>query len=84
MRVKLFGAFRQGMGDVVDVEIREGAGLGELRTELARKLLSLNSDFAAERLLADSVFADDERILGSDVYFDQAGSLAVLPPVCGG
>jgi molybdopterin converting factor subunit 1 len=79
IRVKLFAAMRDLAGDdFADVEVPEGATVGDLRRELG-KLLPL-----ARTLLARSVIAVNHEAAENDRPIQPNDEVAAIPPVSGG
>ena len=78
-RVELYGRLRDaGLGDAVELDLPRGARASEVLALLAGRL--------GERagLLAGAVVATDSEVLASGGAVPDGGTLAVLPPVCGG
>lgn len=85
VRVRLFGAFRKyGDGAEIRVRVPELSGPAELKDALGVRLRELHPGFSEDRLLADSVIADDARVLDAGSRLTEGTAVAVLPPVCGG
>lgn len=76
--VRLFGAFRK-YGETLSFSIPAGSAVPEIR----KKLSGLMDD-ADKKLIADSVFANDDVIITDDEVMLSDAHLAILPPVCGG
>jgi molybdopterin converting factor small subunit len=91
VHVKLFGVLRSYAPELT-FELPRGTAVSALRGRIAEalrgRLRELGSEAPlAQSVLAQSVLADEHRILGdADVVDGPRGtvSLAVLPPVCGG
>ena len=78
-RVKLFAAMRDLAGDeTADVDLPDGATVGDLRRELG-KLLPL-----ARSLLIKSGVAVNQDIAENDRPLQASDEVAVIPPVSGG
>lgn len=79
IRVKLFAAMRDLTGDeVVEVEVPDGATVGDLRREMG-KLLPL-----ARTLLNRSGVAVNHDLVENDRALSASDEVAVIPPVSGG
>ena len=79
IRVKLFAAMRDLTGDdVAEVELPEGATVGDLRREMG-KLLPL-----ARTLLNRSGVAVNHDLAENDRAIQAGDEVAVIPPVSGG
>ena len=79
MHVKLFAAMRDLAGDdSVEVELPDGATVGDLRREVG-KLLPL-----ARSLLNKSGVAVNQDVAENDRPLQAADEVAVIPPVSGG
>ena len=79
IRVKLFAAMRDLTGDdVAEVELPDGATVGDLRREMG-KLLPL-----ARSLLNRSGVAVNHDLAENDRVLQATDELAVIPPVSGG
>ena len=78
--VRLFGAFRQYSKEAeLPVTVPPDASVTELRSAFARCFADNDNALA---LLAASVFATDDQVLGE--ADPVPGRLSILPPVCGG
>lgn len=79
VHVKLFAAAKELAGcDTAEIELVEGAAVGDLRRQMAAKMPDL-ADLLGHALFAiDSEYADDETkiLAGADI--------ACIPPVSGG
>ena len=79
VRVRLFAAHREAAGrPTVEVEVPEGACVGDLRRRLAAQLPSVALDGFPALVAVNGEFADDSRIV------KRGDSLAIFPPVSGG
>ena len=79
IRVKLFAAMRDLTGDeVVEVELPDGATVGDLRRELGQQLP------LARTLLNRSGIAVNHDLGENDRARAAADEVAVIPPVSGG
>ncbi len=79
IRVKLFAAMRDLTGDeVVEVELPDGATVGDLRRELGKQLP------LARTLLNRSGIAVNHDLVENDRALAAADEVAVIPPVSGG
>lgn len=79
IRVKLFAAMRDLTGDdVVEVELPDGATVGDLRREMG-KLLPL-----ARTLLTRSGIAVNHDLADNDRILQATDEVAAIPPVSGG
>lgn len=77
LTVQLFGALRE-HGAQIELAVPKGAGPIELRAALAEALA------IDPALLAISALANEDEVLDESATFERDGTLAVLPPVCGG
>ncbi len=79
IRVKLFAAMRDLTGDeVAEVELPDGATVGDLRRELGKQLPLARSLLNRSAIAVNHDVAENERPL-------QAGDeVAAIPPVSGG
>jgi molybdopterin synthase sulfur carrier subunit len=85
VNVRLFGAFRDfALGPAVVLECAPGTSIAELRMKMQAQLERLKPDGGAGHLLKQSVFADEQTILGEDFRLERSQELAIIPPVCGG
>lgn len=85
IHVRLFGAFRDfGSKPELLLECAPGTSIAELRLRMQAQLDSLRPGAHAEGLLKQSVFADEQSILGEDFRLERSQQLAIIPPVCGG
>lgn len=94
IKVRLFGAFRKfGNGSLIELKVPPGVTVEEFRKhfvlslEMSRshsKPSSDNDDQLLGEMTLESVFANEERILGPMDRLEQSCLLAILPPVCGG
>ncbi len=77
--VKLFAAARQiAQRDVVEIELADGASVGELRRQMAATMPEL-ADLLGHVLFAiDSEYADDS------IKIPAGADIACIPPVSGG
>ncbi|MCG5529492.1 hypothetical protein LRD18_01215 [Halorhodospira halochloris] len=76
--IEFFGAFRE-YGAGVELSLESGC-----RAEQVKLALESTIGSGAANLLAHSVLADEEQILGPDWQLDKTAYLAILPPVSGG
>ncbi len=82
--IRLFGAFRKfGNGSEIEISVRCGTNLKELRVLLSQYLRENDPKFS-ETLVVDSAIANDTKILTNDFCIEKSCTLAILPPVCGG
>lgn len=82
--VRMFGAFRKYHPGTLAVEVPDGSSAAAIKEAIGATLRQTNPAFADDDLIAKSVLADNQRVLGSDERIHGAVSLAILPPVCGG
>ncbi len=79
LRVRMFARARDLAGtDLADVEIADGATVGELRTALARRYPRLASLLERSALAVNAEFAEAQQTLSA------TDEIALLPPVSGG
>ena len=79
IRVKLFAAMRDLAGDdSADVELPDGATVGDLRRELGKQLP------LARSLLNRSGIAVNQDVAENDRSIQAGDEVAVIPPVSGG
>ncbi|MGK5082189.1 MoaD/ThiS family protein [Bdellovibrionota bacterium FG-1] len=77
IELRLFGALRKySDGKTLALEIEGPIRLSEFKEFLEKNL--------GDPLVMDCAFAQDTTILAEDHELTQSGTLAVLPPVCGG
>lgn len=77
VRVLLFAALREAVGaGSVEIEVRDGATVGEAREELERRFEGLRGQRYA--------FALDHEYVTAEVPLGSARELALIPPVSGG
>ncbi len=85
VKIRLFGAFRKyGNGSEIELKVPPLSPLSVVRNVLVAHLLHLDPDFSDVDLVNDSAFALENEILQGESKIEQACSLAILPPVCGG
>jgi molybdopterin converting factor small subunit len=79
VRVRLFAVARQTAGcDSIDLCLSEGATVGDLRSELARRLPQLARFMPQMMFAIGTQYADDRTPLAADT------DIACIPPVSGG
>jgi molybdopterin converting factor subunit 1 len=79
IRVKLFAAMRDLTGDeAVEVELPDGATVGDLRRELGKQLP------LARTLLTRSAIAVNHDVAENDRPLHATDEVAAIPPVSGG
>lgn len=79
VRVRLFARAKDLAGtDVLSVELKPGAAVGELRRQLAVQLPALAALLERSALAVNQEFARDDQTLTADA------EIALLPPVSGG
>jgi molybdopterin converting factor subunit 1 len=79
IRVKLFAAMRDLTGDeVVEVEVPDGATVGELRRALGAQLPLARSLLVRSGVAVNHDLAENDRALSA------SDEVAVIPPVSGG
>jgi sulfur-carrier protein len=79
IRVKLFAAMRDLTGDkVAEVELPDGATVGDLRRELGKQLPLARSLLTRSAIAVNHDVAENERPL------EATDEVAVIPPVSGG
>ena len=85
IQVRLFGAFRD-FADLPTLSITcaPGTSIAELRQKMQQNLMASKSGSHADELLKQSVFADEQAVLGETFILDRSQVLAIIPPVCGG
>ena len=76
IHMKLFGGFRK-FGESLDFSVPAGSTVVAIKATLQEKL---NGD----RLVLDSVLANDSNILRDNDILSSDTELSILPPVCGG
>ena len=76
IHIKLFGAFRK-FGESLDFCLPAGSTIATVKAALQQKL-------HGERLVFDSVLANDNAILHDHDILNNDAELSILPPVCGG
>ncbi len=79
VRVRLFAVARQAAGrDSIELELPEGATIGELRSQLAAQMSALGGLWGQMLFALGTRYADDDSVIspGADV--------ACIPPVSGG
>jgi molybdopterin converting factor subunit 1 len=78
-RVKLFAAMSELSGsDSVEVELPDGATVGDLRREVAKQLPLARTLLNKSGVAVNHDFAENDRVL------EAADEVAVIPPVSGG
>lgn len=83
--VSLYGAFRRyGNGRNIELILEKECSVAQIRKMTLEKLQGLDGGFKEFGLLQDSVFANNQRILGESDFVKPGDTLAILPPVCGG
>ena len=79
IRIKLFAAMRDLTGDeVVEVELPDGATVGDLRRELGKQLPLARSLLNRSGVAVNHDLAENDRVLSA------TDECAVIPPVSGG
>ena len=76
INIKLFGAFRK-FGECLDFSVPTGSTVATIKTILQDRL-------NGEKLVLDSVLANDNAVLRDNDVLDTDTKLSILPPVCGG
>ena len=76
IHMEFFGAFKK-FGESLDFCVPAGSTIAVVKIALQKKL---NGD----RLVLDSVLANDNAILRDSDVLDGDAALSILPPVCGG
>jgi molybdopterin converting factor small subunit len=87
VEVALFGAFRRYGNTPVALTVAAGTPVAEVKRQFGAALAAGKDAATAEAitaLLASSALADDRQVFTDDALINQGGSLAILPPVCGG
>ena len=85
INIRLFGAFRDfSPNPAVLLECAPGTSIAELRMKMQAQLEHMKPGASVLSLLKQSVFADEQAILGEDFRLEQSQELAIIPPVCGG
>jgi molybdopterin converting factor subunit 1 len=79
IRVRLFAVARQAAGtDSIEIELPEGADVGQLRRAMAARVPGLGA-------IVDQLrFAVDEEFAGDDTKIPPTADVACIPPVSGG
>jgi molybdopterin converting factor small subunit len=85
-KVRMFGAFRKHMGDEVFIEFEQESNLSvpAIKEKISIALKEKNPQFNEDTLIADSALADESHVFQQTENIAPGGSLALLPPVCGG
>ena len=79
VRVRLFAGARQAAGrDAVELDLPDGASIGDLRRQLAAQIPPLSGLVAHMMFALGTDYADDGAILPPDA------DVACIPPVSGG
>ena len=78
VHIQYFGAFRD-LGDGVSVTVDAPATIAKIKQSLLKSI-----DPQHGTLVANSVLASDDTILQDGDCIDDAITLSILPPVCGG
>lgn len=86
--VKLFGSFRNfskyfNGSNQLALQLTSPCTIAEIRDEFHRKLQLSCPDYN-EKLLAFSLFANDEAILPETTQINETMELSIIPPVSGG
>ncbi len=76
INIKFFGSFRK-FGESININIPNGSSVFTAK-QLLQKELNDN------KLVTDSVLANDTDILQYNDIIDDDAPLSILPPVCGG
>lgn len=87
VEVALFGAFRRYGNAPVALTVAAGTPVAEVKSLFGAALAAGKDAATADAitaLLASSALADDRQVFTDDALINQGGSLAILPPVCGG
>jgi molybdopterin converting factor small subunit len=85
IRVRMFGAFRNLVPEgELQVEVPENLSVAGLKIVLGEKFSTFPSSYDVTRLLSNSVFANENRILKDFEKIHNEITLALLPPVSGG
>ena len=79
VRLKVFAAAKEIVGDGhVELQLAEGALVGDLKTALVRQVPEL------EALVGRSAFAIDQQYASDDDSIIEPCEVAMIPPVSGG
>ncbi len=79
VRVRVFALARQVTGcDAVEIELAEGAAVGDLRRELATQVPQLSG------LVRQLMFAIDAQYVADETIVPPGSEVACIPPVSGG
>ena len=79
VRVRLFAVARQAAGrDAVELDLPEGASIGDLRRQLGVEIPQLSGLVARMMFAVGTEYADDGAIIPPDA------DVACIPPVSGG
>ena len=82
IQFRFFGAMRE-FGAGMSLAVPAGLSVRELKERLGAALAASHPAFRPG-LLAQSAVGDARAVLAETDRVEQAGELAVLPPVCGG
>ena len=79
VRVRLFAMARQAAGrDGIELEVAEGATIGQLRLQLGAQVPQLSG------LLSQTMFALGTRYASDETVIPPGADVACIPPVSGG
>ena len=79
IRVRLFAVARQAAGtDSIEMELPEGANVGQLRRAMTAEVPKLGA------MMSQLRFAVDEEFAGDDMKILPTADVACIPPVSGG
>ena len=79
----LFGAFRS-FGEQFMLSLPENAIVSDMREELLKEIMQLDSNFKKKELIESSRFATETEVLRDDQPLQNEAVIAIIPPVAGG
>ncbi len=79
----LFGTFRS-FGEQLKLSLPKNASVSDIREELLKKIMQLDSSFKNKKLIESSRFATETEVLGDDQPLQNEAMIAIIPPVAGG
>lgn len=78
IHLKFFGAFKS-HGSGCDLSIPQGSNIAAIKAIFAKERPDIDA-----ALITSSALANDHAVLASDDVLEDAATLSILPPVCGG
>lgn len=85
VELRLFGAFRKfSAHPSIEIQVPERSTVAEFRSLLPSALAGPSGAEVVAALVSQSAIASETEILLDESYLPAQGSLAILPPVCGG